>query len=221
LILGPDNWEALGAQIAQLLADEVANQRALAAAYVPPSGDPAVFSGDYAIRVFHEVSDPWEMFKDPTEPPVVSVRCAGGDLIPVETKVTEQVYTWRYYLDIGAAGQAADTATGHLPGDQDAAIRIQRAIRLIRQILSSGPNQYLQKRGIVGWRRLSGVEIFQPDRKDITQPTLDHIAAARILLEAKVRDVSPEYQGEPLEDVAVDLKKGQDGSIIAQVQNPV
>lgn len=220
LILGPDNWEALGNLIAQILANEIANQRALAAAYVPASGDPLPppASGDYAIRVFREVADPWEFFKDPTEPPVVSIRFARADMVANETKVTEQVNTCQWLLDFGAAGQAQETPTGHTPGDLDAAIRIQRAIRIVRNILDAGPNQYLQARGIVGWRRVTSFEMFQPPRKETTQPTLDHLAGARVTLEAKVRETSPEYQGEDLEIVAVDLKKGLDGSILAQVE---
>lgn len=206
-----DNFEIIGDQIAQILTDETANQRALAAA----SGDA---SGDWALRIYREVAAPWEFFKDPTEPPVVSVRFARFDGEPRETTATQQVGIVSYFLDFGAAGQAAETLTGHIPGDLDAARRIQRAIRLVRNILLAGPNQVLQARGVVGWRRVTMIEAFQPPQLQTTVPALDHLAAARVTLEVKILETTPEYEAGDLESIAIDLKNGRDGAILAQAE---
>jgi hypothetical protein len=211
LTTGRDQFETIGDLIAQILANEIANQRALAVA----AGEP---SGDWAVAVYREAASPWEFFtEDPTLPPVVSIRFARFDMLPAETTITQQIGTAQYFLDFAAAGLAEGSADGQTPGDFSAAVRVQQAVRLIRRILCASINQYLQARGSVGWRRVTSFEMFQPPQLTTTKPPWDFVAAARLILEVKIRETSPEYEAPDLEQIFVALKKGQDGAILAQM----
>ena len=106
-----------------------------------------------------------------------------------------------YNIDCYGFGISSDIVTGgHKPGDQEASFEAQRAIRLVRNILMAGEYTYLGLRGLVWFRWLESIEIFQP-QQDLK--TIQKIVGARAI-------------GVNLESVTIDFKRTEEGEIILE-----
>jgi len=208
LIDKQDSFEIVRDQIALILATEVSNQMSLAAA---ATLDPLLWK----LRIFTERSNPWSQFQErdiDDESPIVNVWYDSSTFPgPKGNTVSRQQGEVRYNLDIIAVGVSKDDAAGgHTAGDKEAALNLARAIRLVRNILMSGPNTYLQLQGtIVGQRWPESITQFQPDGENAK-----NMAAARLILRVDLNEFSPQYVGEELEEIHVDVHRAEDGEIV-------
>jgi len=213
LIDKQDNFEVVRDKIAQILANEVAEQKILA---VAAAKDP----NDWDMKIFTERSNPWEQFLDDPIPgqdrsPIINVWFDSqtfpqnvGDT--VERQRAEGIFNIDCY---GYAVSADVVAGGHAPGDKAAAIEAQRAFRLVRNILMAAIYTYLDLRGTVAGRWPQSVEVFQPE---INGRSVQQIVAARMVLRVTYNEFSPQVEPVDLELVSVDVKRSEDGSILAE-----
>jgi hypothetical protein len=204
LIDKQDNWEVVRNQIAAILVAERDNQKTLAGAS----------SADYDFEVYLERFNPWEKWLNtsdanpPSQVPIVNVWVdnTGFDGLKSNT-IERQTENAVYNIDIYALGVAKDDGgTGHTPGDQAAAFERDRVVRLVRNILMSGQNAYLQLRGLVGKRWPNSIDFFQPEQDGVP---IQQVAAARISFGAQFNEFSPQYVPTDLEIVGVELNYEQ------------
>jgi hypothetical protein len=217
LIDKQDNFEIVRDAIASILALEVANQVALATG---AGKDPALWD----FGVFEERSVPWEALYSATEEEVVvetplvniwydtsNFPRDKGDTI--ERQAADGVYNIDCYA--AAVSKNDRTGTGHTPGDLQAALNVQRVVRLVRNILMSGENAYLQLRGTVWSRWFQSINVFQPQLSD--RPAI-HVQAARMSLAVRFNEFSPQATPETLETVFATVKRTGDGKVVIEAE---
>ncbi len=208
-----DTFEQVRDQLAGILVTEVASQKVLAAA---ASQDP----NDWDLSVYTERSNPWETFLspdtiDPQPAPIVNIWYenssfpkSGGNV------VARQQAVGRYNIDCYAyAVSQDDGGSGHLPGDQQAALRVHKAVRLVRNILMAGEYKALGLRGLVSQRWIESITIFQPQQNDVA---VEQVVAARLALEVGFNEFAPQVVGDELCEVAIDITRASDGLITAE-----
>jgi hypothetical protein len=208
LIDKQDNSEIVRDQIAAILATEVANQQALATA---DGKNPA----DYKLRVYTERSNPWETFlNDQTDrSPVVNVWFdssnfdKGGSNI-VERQKTEATFN----IDCIGFGMSEDVpGGGHKAGDKEAALEVQRALRLVRNILMAAEYTYLGMRGVVWQRWPQSITSFQPQ---IDGRQIQQIVGARLAFNVVFNEFSPQVPAVTLELVSAEVSRSEDGEVV-------
>lgn len=210
-----DNAEVIRDQIALILATETLNQVALATAAAKP--DPTL----WAWRTFTERSEPWELFLKQPEAgftdrrPIVNVSYDGGAFDRSRSDMHErQVLAGVFNVDVIALGVAKDvTAGGQRTGDEEAVHNAERIARLIRNTLMSALNIKLQLPDIV-WDRWSGT--VTPFKPEFRGDSALQVAATRAVYEVAFNELSPQFTGEPLEYIAVDVKRDSDGMIVIE-----
>lgn len=213
LIDKQDNFEVVRDKIAQILANEVAGQKVLA---VAAGKDP----DDFDLKIFTERSNPWEQFLNDPPPgpgrsPIINVWF-DSETFPegVGSTVDRQRADGLFNIDCYGFAVSADVvAGGHTPGDKAAAIEAQRAFRLVRNILMAATYTYLDLRGVVAQRWPQSAEIFQPE---ISGRSVQQIVAARLVLRVTYNEFAPQVEPETLEFISVDVKRAEDGSVIAE-----
>ncbi|MCK5236244.1 MAG: hypothetical protein KAR06_04585 [Deltaproteobacteria bacterium] len=210
LIDKQDNFEVVRDEIAAILFFEIKNQMAKAiVAKKPPE--------EWKLRIFTERSNPWEQFLDITPEtdlsPLVNIWYDNGNFPEGKGNVVErQVHEATYNLDCYAYGVSADDpGGGHKPGDKEAALEVQRTVRLVRNILMAAVNTYLQLQGTVWQRWVQSITIFQPELEGVPA---QQIHGARIALRVTFNEFSPQVTPEILELVSVDVKRVEDGQIV-------
>lgn len=216
LIDKQDSFEIIRTQIAAILATEVANQMALATV---GGKDP----DEWKLRIYEERSNPWEQWlgNSPADTsPIVNVWYENSTFdLGAGSTVERQKATGLFNVDCYGYGVSQDDGgTGHLPGDREAALAVQKAVRLVRNILMAGTYTYLSLRGLV-WRRWpQDVTIFQPQDISNNQSiaNVQKIVGARLVLQVTFNELSPQVPFETLELVEVDVKRTEDGQIIAE-----
>lgn len=210
LIDKQDSFEIIRDEIAAILATEIANQQALADT---AGKDP----DEWRLRVYTERSNPWEQFQGPDSDtsPLVNVWYdnsnfdAGASNI-MERQKTEAVFN----IDCYGYGLSEDVAGGgHKAGDEEAAFAVQRALRLVRNILMAAEYTYLGLRGLVWQRWPQSVTIYQPQ---IDSRTVQQIVAARLAFRVTFSEFSPQVQPVTLERVATDVLRTEDGEIVVE-----
>lgn len=217
LIDKQDGFEIVRDQIALLIATEVANQVALATTAGKP--DPQLWN----LRTYIERANPYEAFlNDQSSPiPIINVWYDSSNFDDsVGGTVEHQQAAGVFNIDCYAIGVAGDDGSGgHLPGDKEAALNVQRALRLVRNIIMSSTNTYLQlQKGSVAHvsRRWPGaVQVFQPELSDTPA---QQIIAARLPLNVTFSEFSPQYVPNDLEIVNVEVTKDPDGLVILEAQ---
>jgi hypothetical protein len=211
-----DNVEIIRDEIAAILKVELANQEQLA---VAAGKDPF----RWRVRVFSERANPWGEYQyspandSPEAAPIVNVWLPTINYDGNASNVVErQKATATYNIDCYGYGQAEDNLQGgHVAGDAKAATEAHRAVRLVRNVLMSAHYTYLGMRGVV-WKRFpQSVQMFQPpiDERSATQ-----IVGARFALEVQFNEFSPQFQGEPLELVAVEVKRAESGEVLLNAE---
>lgn len=213
LIDKQDSFEIVRDQIATILVNEVASQMALASL---AGKDPE----DWKLRIFTERSNPWEVFLDEDgitadDSPVVNVwystsNFPGNAGSTVERQKTEGIYNIDCY---GYGVSQDDGATGHLPGDKEAAFEVQRALRLVRNILMAGTYTYLELRGLVWQRWPQSIEVFQPQ---IENQNVSQVVGARISFRVTFNEFSPQVPFTNLELVTNDVFRTENGELVAE-----
>ena len=215
LLISEDRFELVRDQIAQILADEVANQIQIATDVGAP--DPQ----DWNLEVYAERANPWEKWLNDTtvanKVPVINVWFDSDSFDMGQGNVaTCQAADGTFNIDCyGYAISSDDGGTGHVAGDEMAARESHRAVRLVRKILMAQENRYLQLQPFVARRWVQSRTSFQPEQ---TTRSVQRICATRLVLAVKYIEASPEYVGEALECIHVDLKRASDGAILAQME---
>lgn len=209
LIDKEDNFEIVRDQIAQILANEVLNQMALA---VIAEEDETLWD----LKIYTERSNPWELWlNDNTEKiPIVNVWFDNSNIDGLASNTVERQKTrGTYNIDIYARGITEDDISGgHVAGDEDSAKEVQRAARLVRNILMSATYIYLELRGTVSKRWTQSITAFQPEQSG---NQMQRVQAIRIAFVVDFNEFSPQVNGEALELVTNEIKRAEDGSVIA------
>ena len=218
LINKQDNVEIIRDQIAAILALEERNQRGRAKED-GKVGDPE----NWRLNVYTERSNPWEQYLNlPKNPapeqtaPIVNVwfdnsRFEGNSSNIVERQKSETIYNIDCY---GYGTSEDDPNGGHKAGDRVAAFEMQRALRLVRNILMASQNTYLQLRGLVWNRWPQSISSFQPE---IEGRAVEHVVAGRIAFRVGFNEFSPQVEGPELELLSIDIERLSDGKLLAEV----
>lgn len=209
----PDAFELVAAKIGAILLEESEAQRVMAAAALE---DPDL----WALRVYLERSNPWSEFGDPDEDeeeeaglirkiPIVNVWF-DSDTTDLKRSNTHerQMVTGVFNIDCHGYGVSAANGAGHTAGDALAAREAQRAARLVRRILMSAHHNYLGLRGTVSRRWIQSRQTFQPS---IEGRTIQHIVGMRLAMHVDFNEVSPQVEGETLEEISVGVRRHSDG----------
>jgi len=212
LIDKQDSFEIIRDQIAAILVTEVAEQMALATA---ATKDP----DDWKMRIFTERSNPWEEWLNvevaTDRSPIVNVWYDNSNFDPgasniVERQATEAIFN----IDCYGYGVSEDVvAGGHKPGDKEAALEVQKALRLVRNILMAAEYTYLGLRGLVWQRWPQSINVFQPP---IDGRQAQQIVGARIAFRVKFNEFSPQFDLNTLELVSIDVLRTEDGEIVLE-----
>lgn len=208
LIDKQDNFEIIRDQIAAILALEVAAQMALATA---AAKDPE----DWNLKVYAERSNSWESWlnQSTTRTPKVNVWFDGSTFDDSGSNTMERQKTEATFnIDCYGFGLSSDNlAGGHNPGDRDAAYEVQRAIRLVRNILMAAEYTYLGLRGTVWSRRFQSVTAFQPP---LGENSVQQITGARLAFRVIFNEFSPQVEAQTLELVSTQVKRAEDGAVV-------
>lgn len=211
LIDKQDNFEIVRDQIAAILAVEVSSQMALAV-------DAGKNQNDWKLRIFLERSNPWEQFLNVPVADTSPIVNIWYDNSSFDERVGNVVKTQKsvsiFNIDCYGYGVSTDVpAGGHEPGDKDSALEVQRAIRLVRNILMAAEYAYLGLQGLVWQRWPQSITSFQPQQDGIN---VQKILGARIALKVGFNEFSPQVSPEILEFVGVDIHRIEDGQIVAE-----
>lgn len=204
-----DNVEVLRDEIAAILLVEQASQQALA---VTADEDPQL----WALRIFTERSNPWAEFVDsPNQLAATPIVNVSVDNINYDLAASNVVERQRaaavYHIDCYGYGVSADVPdAGHVVGDAKASLEALRAVRLVRNILMASVYTYLGKRGFVARRWIQSIQMLQPSQDG---QQMQHVVAARISFEVLFNEFSPQYVGEALELVSIQVERSTSGEI--------
>lgn len=208
LIDKKDSFEIIRDEIAAILATETASQQALATA---AGKNP----NDYKLRVYLERSNPWEVFlnEQNDRSPLVNVWYDNSNFDDrasntVERQKSESIFN----IDCFGFGMSQDVAGGgHKAGDKEAALEVQRALRLVRNILMAGTYTYLGLRGLVWSRWPQSVTVFQPQ---IEARQIQQIVGARLAFKVVFNEFSPQVPAVTLELVSAEVSRSEDGAVV-------
>lgn len=207
LIDKQDNFEIVRDKIASILTLEVANQMALA-------GDAEKDPLDWKLRIFLERDNPFEQWlnsqDDPS--PIVNVWFDNASFDPAASNVAErQASEGIFNIDCYGFGKSSNVSGGgHKPGDRESALAAHKALRLVRNILRASVYTYLDLQGTVGGHWPQSFTVFQPQ---IDGREVQNVTGARFALRARYNELSPQYEGQPLEYVAVDVYRDETGEV--------
>lgn len=214
LINKRDTFEIVRDKIAQILANEVANQMALATA---AAEDPALWDLD----IYLERANPWEKWLNDVSPdnfvPVVNVWFDSDAFDKANGNVVfSQAAEGTFNIDCYGFGISQDDGgTGHIAGDEAAAKESHRAARLVRNILMASENIYLELPQLVTRRWVQVRTSFQP-QQDVR--SVQRIVATRVALEVKYLELAPQYEGVALECIHAEIKRNSDGVVLAEME---
>ena len=207
LIDKKDTNELVRDKIAVILAEEIANQRALAVAAGKPNPD------DWFFDVYIERSRPWEVLTDNTdgseigEMPLVNVLFDSDSFDNKGTQnMTRQRAKGIFFIDC----YAHINASSSLSGDEATSKESDRIARLVRNILMFGDYTYLGLRGVVTRRYINKRDKLQPD---IRQEGFENIIATRITFEVDYEEYTTEATPDVLELVYGECEISDTGQV--------
>ncbi len=210
LIDKQDNFEIIRDQIAAILVAESVSQQALA---VTAGKDPALWK----LRVFTERANPWEEWlNEPTDlSPIISVWFDNTSYDPKASNVMERQKTDGVFnIDCYGYGEATDNPSGgFFPGDEAAALAVQRAFRLVRNILMAAEYTSLGLRGLVWGRWPQSGTAFQPQ---LDSQTVQQVSGLRMAMRVTFNEFSPQVTPEALELLSIDVKRAENGEILME-----
>jgi hypothetical protein len=219
LIDKTDNLVVVRDQIASILLLETLNQQEKARA---EGKDPQLWK----LRVFTERANCWGEFSsnddgpnDTSEPavnttPIVSV-CAHktkydrASSLPVIEQTADAIYE----IGIYGCGIARTASAGHDTAERLASDEVLRAYGLVRNILMAGPTGNLQMPGVVGDHWPDEFEMMGQPNEDLDKAKFERVAAGRLLLSVSFLEFAPEYVGQPLDTLAVGVKRRETGEL--------
>lgn len=208
LIDKQDSFEIIRDQIAAILATESASQQAKATA---AGKDP----DDYKLRVYLERSNPWEVFlnEQKDRSPLINVWYDNSNFDDRASNTIERQKSESFFnIDCFGFGVSQDVAGGgHQAGDKEAALEVQRAVRLVRNILMAGTYTYLGLRGLVWSRWPQSVTVFQPQ---IESRNVLQIVGARLSFRVVFNEFSPQVPAVTLELISAKVSRAEDGQVV-------
>lgn len=211
LIDKQDNFEIIRDQIAAILTTEVANQIQLATDAGKPNPD------DWKMRIFVERSNPWEQFlnEQTDRSPLINIWYDNSNFDPTASNILERQKTEAIFnIDCYGYGKASDVSGGgHNPGDKEAALEVQKSLRLVRNILMAAEYTYLGLRGLVWQRWPQSITVFQPQ---IDGRTAQQIVGARIAFKVTFNEFSPQVAQNVLELVSTLVHRTEDGEVVIE-----
>lgn len=216
LIDKQDSFEIVRDQIVAILVSEVASQQALA---ITAGKDPALWK----LRIFKERTNPQEEWLNETPPadrsPLVNVWFDTADYEASKSNAKQRQFSaGTFNIDCLGLGVSANIpAGGHTAGDEQAAIEVQRAYRLVRNILMAAEYLRLDLPGLVGDRWPQSVTAFQPQ---IDSQTVQQVAGLRLALRVTFNEFSPQFVPETLELVSVEVKQSGSGEVFLTADYP-
>jgi hypothetical protein len=217
LIDKQDTFELVRDKIAAILAIETNSQQQLA-------GDECKDPKQWKFRVYSERSNPVEAFQSVENAavdrsPIVNIWW--DDLTPraaASNNNEKQDVDGIYNIDCYGVGVSSDdNKGGQIPGDESAALEMQRVVRLVRNILMASEYRFLELQGLVGQRWVQNIKSFQPEQ-DGNQA--QHVVASRIAFKVRFNEFSPQIVPEILESVNVDVIRAEDGEIVLEADYP-
>lgn len=212
LIDKQDTQEIVRDKIAQILANNVEEQKTLAAA---DSKDPALWD----FKVYTERADPFSFFegKNPDTTPVVNVFFDTDSSVKSSSSVNQQqMFKGTFNIDCATLGKSANIALGgHVAGDERASKESQRVARLVRNILMSPANTYLDLQGLVWSRFVTNRVTFRPL---VDNQQAQHVIVTRVSIEVEYSEYSPTVTPEALEGLDIEITRAEDGEVLAQIQ---
>lgn len=212
-----DNFEIIRDEIAAILALETASQQALA---VGAGKNPQLWTFD----VFVERDRPWESLSALEEPvdPIVNVWFDNEDFARNQSfnSLQHTVDPGIFNIDVvTSALSKKNVGAGYDPADYQAKTDCQRIMRLIRNIFFSVPPdtkqpgqdyQFLNLRGVVGYRRIQSLTSFQVDY----QKQAVAVAAGRIVLAVKYLETALEGPYRNFELLQVQATTTTNGQVV-------
>ena len=166
---------------------------------------------NWKLRVFTERSNPWEqLLNDQTDAsPIVNIWYDNSNFVKGSSNSFERQYTEAIYnIDCYGYGQSSDNISGgHNPGDEAAALEVQKALRYVRNILMASDYAYLKLRGTVGAIWPQSINVFQPQ---IDANQIQQIVAARLAFQVSFNEFSPQNTPENLETIVAQVKRSED-----------
>ncbi len=211
LIDKQDNFEIIRDKIAVILASEVVNQKQLA---TDAGKDP----NDWNLRIYTERSNPWEQFlnEQADKSPIVNVCFTQASFDKSSSNIVKRQKTEGLFnIDCYGYGVSSDQTTGHNPGDKDAAFKVHKALRLVRNILMSDQYTYLDLRGLVGQRWTKSIVVEQPQ---IDALQVQQIVGSRLVFGVLFNESSPQITPQTIESVSVEIKRASDGQVIVETE---
>lgn len=217
-----DTFEVVRDQIAAILLLEQQQQQVMAAAQ---SKNPLLWK----LRVFTERSNPWAEWPDAEDPassasfdatPIVNVSFDNDTFDKSKGNVvSQQRADGVFNVDVYGRGvSASNGGSGHIPGDQAAALEAARALRLVRSILLAAPYINLGLRKLVADRWVGSRTSIQPTNGE--RP-VQHVMAARLSLQVSYLEFAPQWDGVPLELVSTAFKRADNGEIFIAADFPI
>jgi hypothetical protein len=212
LIDKQDNFEIIRDQVALILKVESDSQQALATV---ADKDPNLWK----LRVFVERSDPWEEFQnveDETDlSPIINVWFDNTSFEKGSSNIAErQKSSTTYNIDCYGYGESSADGDGHKPGDREAAFEMQRAVRLVRNIIMSDQYAYLDLRKTVWGRWPQSIASFQPEQGQVR---VQNVIASRFTLRVDFNEFSPQTPGNALDLISNSIKRAETGELLTQV----
>lgn len=210
-----DTFEIVRDKVALILAEESAAQQQLA---IDGGKDPALWK----LRVFIERSNPWEFLRTenggvPTDrSPVVSVWFDTSNLdARASQTIDRQQMEITINIDVYGIGATEILAggAGHVPGDENAALEVQRGARLVRNILMADSYVTLgiaRALGLIGQRQISTIQAFQPE---FGNQNAQQLAGLRLSLQVKVSELAPQTLAVILEEINT-IVKDENGQVL-------
>jgi len=223
-----DGFEIVRDQIAAILAVESAQQQAFAK---QADKDPK----EWELRVFIERTNAWHFFGDgdttaddeegsenrprPETTPIVNVWWDGSSFDPARGDVVEsQIAAGTFNVDVYGYGRSRRTDAGHDSADELAAREVQRAVRLVRNILMAGTYAWLGLVGFVGRRWVTSLKTFQPQSEN---RQVDNIMAVRLELAVDFPESSPQVEGQELELISLECFRKETGQLLLRTDFPI
>lgn len=207
LIENLDGFELIRQQIGALLVIERDNQKALA---TEQSKDPK----QWDFKVYEERSTAYEgaLNKPFDLTPVVNVWFDSDTFDEKSsTRAEKQKCIGSYNIDVCGFAKAVGTAEGHMPADKAAALEAHRAARLVRNILMSSVNTYLQlPRGTAWDRRVQSRQSYQPNQGE--NPIVS-VVALRLRFQVSFNEYGPQYEGVPLANLVAAINRTETGEL--------
>ena len=193
-----DNVDIIRGLITTIIKEESENQAVL----TPADAD------KYALQVFEENWYVWEQLANAdgndAVAPLVNVWLTAENSDPsASNRMQRQKWTATFNVDVYGFGRArSDGGTGQVTGDVDAVAERSRAASQVRKYIAASKNWQLRNRGLVWGTRWADKEYFVPAVEE--QPARA-VKAVRMSLEVEFSEFSPQFDGDILEFVSIDI----------------